>query len=79
MKCKHDSLLKLMAYALISAVVGLVSGFLLGYLIYGIGFLFYPEEISEGLYYGAPFLGMSFGTVIGAVLGGLVAIKKVSK
>lgn len=79
MKCKHDSLLKLMAYALISAVVGLISGFLLGNLIYGISFVFYPEEISEGIYYGAPFLGMGFGTAIGAVLGGIVAIKKVSK
>lgn len=79
MKCKHNALVKLMAYSLISAVVGLLSGFLLGYVIYGVSLLFYPPQISEGIYYGAPFLGMAFGTAIGAVLGGIVAIKKVSK
>lgn len=79
MKFQHDSLLKLMAYSLVSAVVGLISGFVLGYLIYGMSLIFYPSEISEGIYYFAPFLGMGFGTVIGAVLGGIVAIKKGSK
>jgi len=68
-----------MCYSLSSAVVGLVSGFLLGYLIYGVGYLLYPQDISEGLYYVAPFLGMAFGSVIGAILGGVVAIKKASK
>jgi len=79
MKCQCDSLVRLMIYSLISALVGLISGFLLGYIIYGVGFLFYPEDMREGLYYVAPFLGMAFGTVIGAILGGIVAIKKVSK
>lgn len=68
--------MQLMCYALSSAFVGLISGFLLGYLIYGIGYLFYPADISEGLYYVAPFFGMGLGTTIGAVLGGIVAIKK---
>lgn len=79
MKKNHDALIRLVSYSLISAVAGLIGGFLLGYLIYGVGYVFYPHDITRSLYYGAPFLGMSFGTAIGAVLGGVVAIKKTGK
>lgn len=61
---------------LLGAVIGLVGGFLLGWVMYGIGRLFYAEDMMMPMYYSLPLAGMAFGTLIGAVMGSIVSIKK---
>ena len=62
---------------LMGAVIGLVAGFLLGWVMYGVGRLFYAEDIMMPMYYSLPLAGMAFGTLIGAVMGCVVGIKKI--
>ena len=76
MKIKNP-FLRMVVLALIGALLGLVSGFILGWIMYGLGIMFYEPDMRMGMYYTAPFLGMAFGTLAGAVLGGIVGIKKV--
>jgi ABC-type transporter Mla maintaining outer membrane lipid asymmetry permease subunit MlaE len=75
MKIKNP-FLRMVVLALIGALLGLFSGFILGWIMYGLGLMFYEREVTMGMYYSAPFLGMAFGTLIGAILGGIVGIKK---
>jgi len=61
---------------LMGAVIGLVSGFMLGWVMYGMGRLFYSEDIMMPMYYSLPLAGMAFGALIGGVMGCIVSIKK---
>jgi len=74
-KCSY--FLCMVVEGLMGAVIGLVAGFLLGWVMYGVGRLFYAEDIMMPMYYSLPLAGMAFGTLIGAVMGCVVGIKKI--
>lgn len=61
--------------AMAGALLGLFAGLLIGIFIRFIGGMFPPFASQEGPHQIAPFLGMGFGTVIGALLGGMVGLK----
>lgn len=65
-------------HAFLGAILGLVGGLVLGLIIQGVnGLIITPAMGSDdGPWQVAPFLGMSFGSAIGAVLGGLFSSKK---
>ncbi|MBN1494934.1 hypothetical protein JW911_04335 [Candidatus Peregrinibacteria bacterium] len=77
MKLKNNHFACLIFYGLLGAVIGLVAGFLLGWMMYGAGRLFYSQQIMEGLYYTFPLMGMACGTLVGAIMGSLTAIRRV--
>lgn len=56
------------------AVAGLIAGLIFGLAIKFIGMIVTPGG-SIGPESLAPFLGMGFGTLVGAVLGGLAGLK----
>lgn len=56
------------------AVAGLIAGLIFGIAIKLISMILLPLE-GEGPDVLAPFLGMGFGTLIGAVLGGMAGLK----
>lgn len=64
------------AHAFAGALLGLIGGLVLGLVIQGISNFMIPTDLGDGPWQVAPFLGMGFGSVIGALLGGLVGIKK---
>jgi len=76
MKLKNNNFICMVVDGLLGAVIGLVSGFLLGWVMYGVGRLFYSEDMMVGMYYSFPLVGMAFGTLIGSVMGSIVGIKK---
>ena len=61
---------------LLGAVIGLAAGFLLGWVMYGLGRIFYSADMMAGLYYSFPLMGMACGTLIGAIMGSIAGIKK---
>lgn len=64
-------------HAFAGALLGLVAGLVLGLVIQWISFFVLSGELAgDGPWQVAPFLGMGFGSVIGALLGGFVGIKK---
>lgn len=73
-KCSY--FLCMVIEGLMGAVIGLVSGFMLGWVMYGMGRLFYSEDIMMPMYYSLPLAGMAFGALIGGVMGCIVSIKK---
>lgn len=73
-KVEHR-LLKVMSYAVISAVAGIFLGFLLGFLVQWLMGAVAVSE-SEEFFSAMPvFFGMGWGAVLGAVFGGLVGLK----
>lgn len=65
------------AHALAGALLGLVTGLVFGLLIQLItSFLPSFNEMGDGPHQIAAFLGMGFGTLVGALLGGVVGLKK---
>lgn len=72
----HDPFAPVMHHGIGGAVYGLIAGLVLGLGIQGImmflmgpgGDLEFPQV--------APFLGMGFGSLIGAVLGGIAGLKE---
>lgn len=76
---KKNPLFEMMKDSILGALAGLVTGFILGSAINLVSVLLYPGFSgvpgAPMLFPGA-FLGMGFGTVIGGILGGFVAIKK---
>jgi len=76
MKTQCRNFLCMVVDGLMGAVIGLVSGFLLGWVMYGVGRLFFGEDIMMPMYYSLPLAGMAFGTFIGAIMGSIVGIKK---
>lgn len=74
---KHPNpFVQMVAHAFAGAVLGLVAGLILGLIIQGINSLMVAADMGDGPWQVAPFLGMSFGSVIGALLGGLVGTKR---
>ncbi|KKW30898.1 MAG: hypothetical protein UY72_C0001G0010 [Candidatus Uhrbacteria bacterium GW2011_GWD2_52_7] len=75
---KHQNpFVQMAAHAIAGSLLGLVAGLVLGLIIQGISGLLLPfEDIGDGPWQVAPFLGMGFGTFLGAILGGLVGMKR---
>lgn len=71
-----DPFIRMTMYAFTGAALGLVGGLVLGFIIQFISSFLISENLGDGPWQVAPFLGMGFGSVIGAVLGGLVGIRK---
>lgn len=73
----NDPFIRMTAHALAGGFLGLVAGLLFGLLIQLItSFLPVFSMMEEGPHQIAPFLGMGFGSLVGALLGGAVGLKK---
>lgn len=77
---KHSSKLfvKVVTNILIGAVIGILAGFALGLLIWGLNSI---VVIQENVGNEAPaqlytMLGMGWGAVVGAIFGGIIALKE---
>jgi hypothetical protein len=71
--------LRLLVYGLGAAVAGIVGGFLLGLGIWGLQLIVCSIDGNGncyGLLNAATFMGSGLGAVIGAIFGGIVALKK---
>lgn len=71
-----DSFFRMAINAVVGAFLGLLFGLLIGLVILFIGGLIPPFVGSEGPHQIAPFLGMGFGSFVGAIFGGIVGLKK---
>jgi hypothetical protein len=69
-------LVNIIKKALISALVGLFSGLFLGLVIWAITLLVSSSDFQMPPREVAAFLGMGFGTVLGAIFGGIVGLKE---
>jgi fructose-specific phosphotransferase system IIC component len=63
-------------HALLGALLGLIAGLVFGVIIQYINTYVTLAPDSDGPHVIAPFLGMGFGTLVGAILGGLVGLKQ---
>ena len=69
--------IQMVANALLGASLGLIAGLVFGFIIFFIGDVLPPfGGGGDGPQQIAPFLGMGCGTLVGALLGGLVGLKK---
>ncbi len=73
---KNNPIIRMAITATASAFLGLIGGLLLGLTIQGISYLIMPANFSEGPWQVAPFLGMSFGSAIGAIFGAWIGARK---
>jgi len=71
-----DPFIRMAANAFMGAIFGLVGGLVLGLVIQYVSTFLIPANLGDGPWQVAPFLGMGFGSAIGAMLGGLVGIRK---
>lgn len=77
MNKQSESFVFMAAYALAGAGLGLISGLLFGLIIQSLsGMLIAEFNDPNGPGMIAPFFGMGFGTLVGAVLGGLSGLKR---
>ncbi|TAL50897.1 hypothetical protein EPN81_01430 [Patescibacteria group bacterium] len=58
------------------AIAGLIAGLILGVAIKYITLIVLPSEFQGGPAIFAPFCGMGLGALVGAVLGGIVGLKR---
>jgi uncharacterized membrane protein len=73
---KH-AFIEMVKSSLLGAIIGLIAGLLLGLIIQAISSVTLPlSMMMSGPQVMAPFLGMGFGTIVGALLGGAVSMKK---
>ncbi|MFC1599608.1 hypothetical protein ACFL3T_01100 [Patescibacteria group bacterium] len=79
-KCEHkEPFVRLVIYGLAGAIAGLLAGFVLGLGIWGLQYLvcFIDANLNcNGIMNAATFLGSGAGAFLGALLGGLSALKK---
>jgi len=71
--------LRLLVYGLGAAIVGIIGGFLLGLGIWGLQLLVCVIDGNancSGMVNAATFMGSGAGAVIGAIFGGITALKK---
>lgn len=73
---KSDSFTKLVRTSLLAATVGLAAGLVLGLVIWFVTSLFAGNQTDLPPIQLATFLGMGMGTVLGAILGGIAALKE---
>lgn len=78
--CDHkDPFVRLLIYGLAGAVAGLLGGFVLGLGIYGLQAIVCSINLNYGcdeFVHIATFLGSGAGAFLGALLGGILALKK---
>ncbi len=73
----NNDFIHMITTSLLGALTGLFAGLMLGLLIQGITLVLPGSSMMEdGPQLIAPFLGMGFGTLVGAILGGMLALKK---
>lgn len=75
----NDPFVRLVVYGLGGAIAGLLAGFVFGFAIWALQYLVcYVDSSSNcrGMLNVATFLGSGAGAFLGALLGGIVAIKK---
>jgi uncharacterized membrane protein len=73
-----DPFIRMSAHALAGAALGLVAGLIFGLIIQYISVQFIPSELAtdDGPWAVASFLGMGFGTLVGALMGGFSGLKR---
>lgn len=71
-----NPLIRMAASAFAGAMLGLIGGLILGFIIQYISSFLIPTDLEDGPWQVATFLGMGFGSTIGAMLGGFVGIRK---
>jgi len=78
MNKQSESFIYMAAFALAGAALGLIAGLLLGMIIQAVTGALLSDTLlmDDGPWVVAPFLGMGFGTLVGAVLGGLSGLKR---
>ncbi len=82
---KNNLFLEVVLKGMLGALIGIVGGFLLGFVIYGFASIVpfilrtqYPYNVGpEGSVY--PILGMCFGALIGSFFGAMATLKAVKK
>jgi hypothetical protein len=71
----NDPFLRMAFYGILGAVIGVFAGFAIALLIQALDSLALRGHYSEFRDI-IPFLGMGFGAVIGALLGGVVGLRR---
>lgn len=71
-----NPLIRMAANAFTGAVFGFIGGLILGFIIQYTSLFLIPAGFEDGPWQVATFLGMGFGSVIGATLGGFVGMRK---
>jgi len=71
-----DPLTKMAVYAIVTSLLGLLAGLILGLLIYWIMTFILISSDAEEFILLAPFFGMAWGSILGAIMGGIVGLKK---
>ena len=72
----NKKLVNVVGNALFSALIGLFAGLALGLIIWGVTKLIQTDPHFDMPREAAAFLGMGFGTVVGAVFGGVLGMKE---
>lgn len=72
----ENPLLKTILYSIGGAIIGIVAGFLLSFLIAGLGTFANDNTGFSDVMEAASFLSMGFGAVIGAVSGSVASFRK---
>ena len=72
----QDPFIRMASHAVAGAFLGLLFGLLIGLIIFAVGGVIPPFAGGEGPHQIAPFLGMGFGSFLGALFGGTVGIRK---
>lgn len=75
MSKSSSSFLNVLRDAVGGAVAGLIAGLILGLAIRFISLVLFPIDFEGGPQIMTPFMGMGFGTLVGAILGGLAGLK----
>jgi len=71
-----DPFIRMAVHAILGALLGLLAGLVVGLFIRFVGSMIPPFVGEQGPQDMAPFLGMGFGTLVGAIFGGVVGLKK---
>lgn len=72
---KHP-LVTLATYGVLGAVIGILSGFVLSFLIRGLMWLVLEPGFDNEVFQVIHMLGMGVGAAVGGIMGGIVGMKK---
>ena len=71
-----NPLMQLAAYGVSGAVLGILAGFVLSFLIRGLMSLVLTDTSDDEIFQVIHMLGMGFGAVLGGIFGGISGMKK---